>query len=427
MPLDASIILSGAPQRTEPLNLLSNYAQLQQIQQNRIALSAHQQALQMGQLSQKAAELHLADQQLSSQQNQQMLGILRKNQGNVAASIQEGMEQGLPQAQDLLKHQGAAEELLAKTQKEQAEAAKATYEVKAKQRNSAINSLSTLRGLAPELQPLYYQHLRMQALQADPNLGNQLPPTWNPQAEQMVGALQESLLSQKEREDQALKQQEFGLKQQEFGLKEQTAQGQQQRWEAQTEQGKRQTELRAQEIGQQGAYQRGRLGLAQREFQQQFGDPMARLSAEQLAEAKKYASGDLQASSRRVESTERASHERGGDKDQSEPQRRHLYGETRLQRSEQTGRQEPRNNGADRGPYWKVREKLWRDEYARKCRVWHGHDPNRNPKSDSGGCARHRCRTRKTDLGRCRFAVSDAGLAARAEIFFRVGAAASRE
>jgi hypothetical protein len=293
MPLDASIILSGAPQRTEPLNLLSNYAQLQQIQQNRIALSAHQQALQMGQLSQKAAELHLADQQLSSQQNQEMLGILRENQGNVPASIQQGMARGLPQAQELLKHQGAAEELLAKTQKEQAEAAKATYEVKAKQRNSAINSLSTLRGLAPELQPLYYQHLRMQALQADPNLGNQLPPTWNPQAEQMVGALQESLLSQKEREDQALKQQEFGLKQQEFGLKEQTAQGQQQRWEAQTEQGKRQTELRAQEIGQQGAYQRGRLGLAQREFQQQFGDPLARLSAEQLAEAKKYASGDL--------------------------------------------------------------------------------------------------------------------------------------
>jgi hypothetical protein len=90
MPLDASIILSGAPQRTEPLNLLSNYAQLQQIQQNRIALSAHQQALQMGQLSQKAAELHLADQQLSSQQNQEMLGILRENQGNVPASIQQG-------------------------------------------------------------------------------------------------------------------------------------------------------------------------------------------------------------------------------------------------------------------------------------------------------------------------------------------------
>ena len=226
MPLDASIILSGAPQRTEPLNLLSNYAQLQQIQQNRIALSAHQQALQMGQLSQKAAELHLADQQLSSQQNQQMLGIIRKNQGNIPASIQEGMEQGLPQAQELLKHQGAAEELLAKTQKEQAETAKATYEVKAKQRNSAINSLSTLQGLAPELQPLYYQHLRMQALQADPNLGNQLPPTWNPQAEQMVGALQESLLSQKEREDIAQKQQEFVLKQQ-------TEAGREKHWGAQ--------------------------------------------------------------------------------------------------------------------------------------------------------------------------------------------------
>src|SRR4051812_16365168 len=286
MPLDASIILSGAPQRTEPLNLLSNYAQLQQIQQNRIALSAHQQALQMGQLSQKAAELHLADQQLSSQQNQQMLGIIRKNQGNVAASIQEGMEQGLPQAQDLLKHQGAAEELLAKTQKEQAEAAKATYDVRAKQRNSAINSLSTLRSLPPGLKPMYYQGLRMQALQADPNLGNQLPMNWNPEAEQMVGALQESLLSQKEREDQALKQQEFGLKQQ-------TEQGRESRWQAQTEQGKRQTELRAQEIGQQGAYQRGRLGLAQREFQQQSADPIQNLSGAQLEMAKKYASGDF--------------------------------------------------------------------------------------------------------------------------------------
>jgi len=276
MPLDASIILSGAPQRTEPLNLLSNYAQLQQIQQNRIALSAHQQALQMGQLSQKAAELHLADQQLSSQQNQQMLGILRKNQGNVAASIQEGMEQGLPQAQDLLKHQGAAEELLAKTQKEQAEAAKATYEVKAKQRNSAINSLSTLRGLAPELQPLYYQHLRMQALQADPNLGNQLPQTWNPQAEQMVGALQESLLSQKEREDIAQKQQEFGLRQQ-------TEQGRESRWQAQTEQGKRMADLREKEIGQQGAYQRGRLAQGNRQASQ-ASEEMS-LSPEAMANA----------------------------------------------------------------------------------------------------------------------------------------------
>jgi hypothetical protein len=157
MPLDSSIILSAAPPRTEPLNLLSNYAQLQQIQQNRIAMSAHQQALQMGALQQKAAELHLAEQQLSSSQQQEMLGIIRKNQGNVDASIDEGMARGLPQAQELLKHKGAAEELLAKTQKEQALAAKATYAVKAKQRESAINSLSTLRKLPPGLQPMYYQ------------------------------------------------------------------------------------------------------------------------------------------------------------------------------------------------------------------------------------------------------------------------------
>src|SRR3982750_47056 len=265
MPLDASIILSGAPPRTEPLNLLSNYAQLQQIQQNRIAMSAHQQSLQMGALSQKAAELHLADQQLSSQQNQEMLGILKENNGNVPASIQQGMARGLPQAQELLKHQGAAEELLAKTQKEQAEAARATYDVKAKQRQSAINSLSTLRGLAPELKPLYYQHLRMQALQAHPNLGQQLPMNWSAEAEQMVGALQNSLLSQKEREDIARKDQEFGLKEQEFGLKEKTEQGREQRWEAQTEQGKRMADLREREIGQEGAYQRGRLSLSQRE------------------------------------------------------------------------------------------------------------------------------------------------------------------
>ena len=261
MPLDSSIILSAAPPRTEPLNLLSNYAQLQQIQQNRIAMSAHQQALQMGALQQKAAELHLAEQQLSAQQQQEMLGILHKNQGNMDASIQEGMARGLPQAQSLLKEKGAADELFARTQKEQAEAAKSNYAVKAKQRESAINSLSTLRGLSPELQPLYYQHLRMQALQADPDLGQQLPMTWNADAEQAVGALQQTLVSQKDREELAVKQQEFGLKQQ-------TAQGQQKRWEAQTEQGKLQTELRAQEIRQQGAYQRGRLAQGNRQAAQ---------------------------------------------------------------------------------------------------------------------------------------------------------------
>ena len=261
MPLDSSIILSAAPPRTEPLNLLSNYAQLQQIQQNRIAMSAHQQALQMGALQQKAAELHLAEQQLSSTQQQEMLGIIRKNQGNMDASIDEGMARGLPQAQELLKHKGAAEELLAKTQKEQALAAKATYAVKAKQRESAINSLSTLRKLPPGLQPMYYQGLRMQALQADPNLAQQLPMSWGADAEQATGALQESLLSQKDREELAVKQQEFGIKQQ-------AEAGKEKRWEAQTAQGQRMADLREREIGQQGAFQRGRLAQGNRQASQ---------------------------------------------------------------------------------------------------------------------------------------------------------------
>jgi hypothetical protein len=220
MPLDSSIILSAAPPRTEPLNLLSNYAQLQQIQQNRIAMSAHQQALQMGALQQKAAELHLAEQQLSSQQQQEMLGIIAKNNGNMDASIPEGMARGLPQAQELLKQKGTADELFARTQKEQAEAAKATYAVKAKQRESAINSLSTLRKLSPELQPLYYQHLRMQALQADPNLAQQLPMTWSPEADQITGALQETLIGQKGREELALKQQAEAGKEKHWGAQE---------------------------------------------------------------------------------------------------------------------------------------------------------------------------------------------------------------
>jgi hypothetical protein len=207
MPLDPNIILQGAAPLQQQPNMLAQYASVQQIQQNRLAMHAQQQAMMLGAVKQKAAELDLSQQQLAATQQSQISQLLAQNKGDVAATITQARAAGNPLADTLEKNKNAADELIAKQRQAAASAQKDEVETNLKKVSQAADALGTLKDTSDELKPIYYQTLRQQAIAAKMPGAEQLPLTWNPQAAQMVDALHGQALTAKDRIEAGLQRQ----------------------------------------------------------------------------------------------------------------------------------------------------------------------------------------------------------------------------
>lgn len=207
MPLDPSLILQGAAPLQQQPNMLAQYAQVQQVQQNRLAMHAQQQAMMLGAVKQKAAELDLSQQQLAATQQSQISQLLAQNKGDVGATIAQARAAGNPLADTLEKNKNAADELIAKQRQAAASAQKDEVETNLKKVSQAADALGTLKDTSDELKPIYYQTLRQQAIAAKMPGAEQLPLTWNPQAAQMVDALHGQALTAKDRIEAGLKKQ----------------------------------------------------------------------------------------------------------------------------------------------------------------------------------------------------------------------------
>src|SRR3982751_7087039 len=88
VPLDPNIIAAIGAGRQETPNLLANYAQMQQIQGNQMAIQAQRQAGMLGQIKQQAAQLELSQQRLGMEQQQQALAALVRHGGKVPAAAE---------------------------------------------------------------------------------------------------------------------------------------------------------------------------------------------------------------------------------------------------------------------------------------------------------------------------------------------------
>ena len=300
MPLDPNIIAGIGAGRQEAPNLLANYAQMQQIQGNQMALQAQRQAQMLGQIKQQSAQLELSQQRLGTEQQQQALASLVRHGGKVPAAAEELAAAGNPQAFVLQKHQQDIEK--------EAAAIEASHATTLKNRADADKkNLEMLGGMlesvnkAPEaVQGLFYQARRAQAIQQGLPGAEKLPEAWTPETKQQLSALAASTIpAQGQRQLEEAQAQH----QAQQALVGQQHEAQEQHWKALETQAQsareqlgqyREAQLQCQAERNQMARQR--LGLArsaQGGGQQSSADPLAKLSGAQLEMAKKYASGDL--------------------------------------------------------------------------------------------------------------------------------------
>jgi hypothetical protein len=297
MPLDPNIILQGAAPLQQQPNMLAQYASVQQIQQNRLAMHAQQQAMMLGAVKQKAAELDLSQQQLAATQQSQISQLLAQNKGDVAATITQARAAGNPLADTLEKNKNAADELIAKQRQAAASAQKDEVETNLKKVSQAADALGTLKDTSDELKPIYYQTLRQQAIAAKMPGAEQLPLTWNPQAAQMVDALHGQALTAKDRIEAGLKRQQEAEQARHNTTEEQltaardynTNQNESLNRQSLNQYRGAELGIRGKELGLQGA----RLGLEQSKFKQEFGDATQGMSQGNLVLAQKLAAGEL--------------------------------------------------------------------------------------------------------------------------------------
>lgn len=275
MPLDPNIILqAGQPLPNQP-NMLGQYAAVQQIQQNKLAMMAQQQAMALGQVHQQSAQLALSQQQLEATQQQQAVQALKDSNGDVDKASSTLLAAGNQQGLVLQKNKDAISEILAKINQQNSAAAKDQAETQFKQLDRTTNALSTVLDAPDELKPVIYQGLRAQAIQSGLPGAQNLPPTWTPQAAQMVTALQQSSMTAKDRIDAGLKRQQQAAEQSHWTNEEQLTAArdyntnQNEALNRQSINQYRQAEIgiRGKEVGLAGA----RLGLEKSRFQQEFG------------------------------------------------------------------------------------------------------------------------------------------------------------
>lgn len=295
MPLDPNIILSIGQnaQQQPPPNLLGQYAQVQQIQANRMAMQAQQQNYQTAGLKQQQEQMALQQQQLAAKQQQDMVVLLQQNGGDVRRAIQQGKAQGNQQALVLEKNQDEADGLVAKTKKEAEEAAKTHLETTQKGLDRIGSMADRVLTTKPELQGIAYQSVRLQAQQLQIPGADQLPPVWDESAKAALLNIQQGSITAADQIKQKLEAgrdvetgrhnlaQEGQAATNEAGLEKYRG--------AEVQNMNAARQLEAKRVGIEGA----RLGLEKQKYSQQFGDATSGMSKGNLLIAQKVAAGEM--------------------------------------------------------------------------------------------------------------------------------------
>jgi hypothetical protein len=286
-------------------------AQFEQAKIQKQQMAMNQQAIAEGQQGMQIKAMQLDQAKKADAQQTEALGYLQKNQGDVDKTIADLVKSGNPQAFVFQQHKGVIADQALKTQELQDKIAKSKQEQDAANAGHVASLTAGIADLPPELQGLQYKTNRAIAIQHGYAKPEDLPEEWSPQTAQIVQGLGQNALSVKDQiegkqkaQAQAETQRHNVTEESLTGARDLSTSQNQQATLAETKSYHGiEAKQRQQQIGIEGmnaqtsrgqlGVAQARLGLAKKENQQQFGDPLQNLSGAQLDMAKKYASGDF--------------------------------------------------------------------------------------------------------------------------------------